>query len=131
MLTPTLKKILAAAGAATTLITFVLVWRQAEFPTPAWAQDVERVDVEIRAQLAEDVQRLEAGFTGIIERLEKRIDGNERTLLYRERDRVEDKIDALEERYRQDPGNGALRELLRLQEQNRDDIDRQLDELNR
>lgn len=116
MLTPTLKKILAAAGAATTLITFVLVWRQAEFPTPAWA---------------EDVQRLEVGFTTVIERLEKRIDGNERTLLYRERDRVEDKIDELEERYRQDPGNRALRELIRLREQERDQIDRQLDELGR
>lgn len=116
MMTPALKKILGAAGAVTTIVTLVLVWRQAGFPALAWASDV---------------QRLEAGFTGIIERLEKRIDGNERTLLYRERDRVGDKIDELEERYRQDPGNGALRELIRLQEQERDQIDRQLDELGR
>jgi hypothetical protein len=114
MATPMLKKVLAAAGAATTVITLVLVWRQAEFPTLAWAEDVER---------------LERGFTGVIERLEKRIDGNERTLLYRERDRVEDKIDELQQRYEADPGNRALRELIRLREQEREEIDRQLDEL--
>lgn len=117
------KRVTAAAGGLTAIVTLVLVWGQAGWPTLALSDDVERM--ERRIQVAED------RFDETVDLLKRRIDGNERILLYRERDRVEDKIDQLEQRYRQDPGNRALRELIRLREQERDRIDRQLDALGR
>lgn len=110
------KRVGAAVGGLTAVLGLIIAWRTAELPRLAWA---------------DDLVKMETNFSAIIKRLEERIDKNDLTLLYRERDRVENKIDTLEQRYARNPDNAALRELIRDRERERDGIDRQIDALTR
>lgn len=108
------KRITGIAGGLGAILAAVIAWQQLEFGRPAWSSDVKELD----------------GKLGIaVETLTKRIDGLDRVILFRERDRVEDRIDELYERQRQEPHNTALRRLIKLRERERDEIDRQIDEL--
>lgn len=103
-------KILAAVPTVGAILGIIIAWNQLDWPTPAWSSDIEVVQTQI-------------------DKITERIDGIDKLNLYRERDRVEDKIDELEERQTQDPGNRALKELIKMRLRERDEIDRQIDAL--
>lgn len=108
---PTLwKRITGAAVGLGAIFGAVLAWQQLDWPTPAWASDLAAQQLQL-------------------DKLTERIDGIDKLNLYRERDRVEDKIDELEARLETDPGNRALKELVKLRYRERDEIDRQIDDL--
>ena len=108
---PTLwKRITAGATGLGAILATIIAWDQLELGRPAWSTDNDLVHARI-------------------DKLTERIDGIDKLNLYRERDRVEDKIDELEERLDEDPGNRAIKELIKLRHRERDEIDRQIDGL--
>ena len=104
------KRTIAGATGLTALVGLALGYSQLGWPTLAWSTDVAQLQTQI-------------------DKVNQRIDGIDKLNLYRERDRVEDKIDELQERYAENPGNRALKELIRARERERDEIDRQIDAL--
>ena len=106
------KRVIAGAGGVGIICGAVLSWQQLGWVTVALSSDIDSVEMQIQ-------------------HLVKRIDGMDRLNLYRERDRVEDKIDELEDRAKAEPHNASLRELIRYRYRERDEIDRQIDALNK
>lgn len=105
------KRTIAGAGSVSILIGVAIGWTQLNLPTPALSSDLAQIQSQI-------------------DQVNQRIDGIDKLNLYRERDRVEDKIDELQERYETEPANRPLlRPLIRARERERDEIDRQIDAL--
>ena len=127
------KKITAGAGGLGAIAVLALTWQQLGWPWFASADDVMDLEGRFQIHSAQVEAQIDARAKMVqtqIEKLDERIDGMDRLNLYRERDRVEDKIDELEDRAEVEPHNASLKELIRYRYRERDEIDRQIDELN-
>lgn len=122
-----LKIVGSVAGVVGAVAGAAYGWQQAKWPGLALTTDTAALDEKFTAQY----QQLAGDLKEAFEKSERRADGFQQSLLFRDREIAQEKLFRLEDKLVDSPNDPNLKALIRSVEREIQLIDRQIEELQR